>query len=365
MAEAAVLKSTNPNEQIIMSNVALFNPLNAPAFVKRGEMSALAKALAGGGSEIGKRISLKAGFFRLLSEGKEVATIEDRFLDVVIVAAAPKVNRIFFAAKFDSENPKPADCWSIDGEKPSETANAKQAETCNSCPQNIAGSGQGNGRACNYQQRTAVVLANAMDGDVLGLTLAATSLFGKEEGGNFPLQAYARWLAAQKIDPAMVVTRLRFDTKSEFPKLFFKTMRFLTEDEYDMVVPQSTCTDAVTAITLSISKSAPANVAAPIEGVRPTKKAVVQPVQQDEEEEPAPAPVVKPRKVVEPVAVEQEEETAPAPVVKARKVVEPVAVEQEEEITLQPVVRKEVKAKPPVAAKQSDLSQLVSEWDDE
>ena len=42
-----------------MSNVALFNPAQAPAFAKnRGELSALAKSLAGGagGNSFGKRI---------------------------------------------------------------------------------------------------------------------------------------------------------------------------------------------------------------------------------------------------------------------------------------------------------------------
>jgi hypothetical protein len=37
-------------------------------------------------------------------------------------------------------------------------------------------------------------LANDMEGDVLQLTLPAKSIFGKEEGDNRPLQAYARFL---------------------------------------------------------------------------------------------------------------------------------------------------------------------------
>jgi len=64
-----------------MSNVALFNPAQAPAFAKnRGELSALAKSLAGGagGNSFGKRISIKGGVFRLLASGKEIAAIDER-----------------------------------------------------------------------------------------------------------------------------------------------------------------------------------------------------------------------------------------------------------------------------------------------
>ena len=74
-----------------MSNVAVFNPSQVPAFAKkRGQLSAVAKALAGGVGGGGKRISIKGGVFRLVAGGKEVAAIEERYLDVVIVNAAPK-----------------------------------------------------------------------------------------------------------------------------------------------------------------------------------------------------------------------------------------------------------------------------------
>jgi len=54
-----------------MSNVAVFNPSQVPAFAKkRGELSAVAKALAGGGAGGGgKNISIKGGVFRLIAVG--------------------------------------------------------------------------------------------------------------------------------------------------------------------------------------------------------------------------------------------------------------------------------------------------------
>ena len=201
-----------------MSNVALFNPSQVPAFARKAEMSDIAKALAGGGASSGKRVSIKGGVFRLISAGKEIAAVDERFLDVVIVKAAPKVARVFYAAKYDKDATATApDCQSNDGDTPDPKSKNKQSDTCASCDQNVAGSGNGNTRACRYQQRLAVTLANNIEGDVMQLSLPATSIFGKEDGDNRPLQAYARWLVAQGVDPSTVVTRMKFDTASESP----------------------------------------------------------------------------------------------------------------------------------------------------
>lgn len=239
-----------------MSNVVSFNPSQVPAFAKKGELSAVAKALAGGGGgQTGKRISIKGGVFRLISDGKEVAAVEERYLDVVVVNAAPKIGRIFYDGAFDPENPAPPRCWSADGEKPDAKVQDPPAVTCAACPNNIKGSGNGESRACRFSQRLAVVLANDMNGDVMQLTLPATSIFGKEESDNRPLQAYARWLAAQSVSPDMVVTRMKFDTKAESPKLFFKPVRWLTNEEHEACSEKGKTSDALRAITLTVAQT--------------------------------------------------------------------------------------------------------------
>ncbi len=106
-----------------MSNVVAFNPSQVPEFAKTGALSPLAKTLAGGGGgQSGKRISIKGGVFRLISDGKEVAAIEDRFLDVVVVAAASKISRTYYGEAYNPDNPAPPACWSADGEKPDASA---------------------------------------------------------------------------------------------------------------------------------------------------------------------------------------------------------------------------------------------------
>lgn len=317
-----------------MSNVALFNPSQVPAHVKaRGELSAIAKALAGGGAAGGKRVSIRGGVFRLVSGGKEIAAIEERYLDVVVVNAAPKVSRVFYAAKYDADKVAAPDCWSADGVTPDAAVTEKATDKCDACPNNIAGSGQGNSRACRYQQRLAVVLANDMEGDVLQLTLPATSIFGKEEGEKRPLQAYARWLAAQNIDPSEVITRMNFDTKSESPKLFFKPMRWLDDEEAPVIKKQGATADAKAAISMTVFKADATTVSAPIDV--PGKRAA----------KAAPAA--------------EEEDEAPAPVPKAKKAVAPAADEGDE-----PVVRKEEKKPTAVPKAKASLAEMVDDWDE-
>ena len=321
-----------------MTNIALFNPSNVPSFARNHELSETAKALTGGGVGTStKRISIKGGVFRLLAGGKEIAAIDERYLDVIIVKAAPKVSRIFYAKSYDGDNITGPDCWSNDGERPDASAENKQATTCMSCPQNIAGSGQGNSRACRYQQRLAVVLENNIEGDVLQLTLPATSVFGKEDGDKRPLQAFARNLAMQNppISPEMIVTRMKFDTKAEAPKLHFAPNRWLTPEEYDIVKTQGESDEAKRAVVMTVAAS---------DGVKPAA---------------APLKIEGKR----PVAVEAEEEDeAPAPAPKAAKAkAKPVEVEEEAE----PEVRKEAAKPSAVPAKKGKLADIVSDWDDE
>jgi hypothetical protein len=328
-----------------MSNVTLFNPSQVPAFARNAELSATTLALAGGAGPSGvKRVSIKGGVFRLLSAGKEIAAIDERYLDVIIVKAAPKVSRIFYAGSYDKDAAAAApDCTSADGEKPDAGVKNKQASTCAQCPQNISGSGTGNSRACRYQQRLAVVLANNPEGDVLQVTLPATSIFGKEDGGKRPLQAYARYMAAQTppVNLDTIVTRMKFDTKAESPKLVFEAARWLTDEEYTAAQEQAASDDAAKAVSAT---------PAAMDGVAVAPLAI-------EGKRPAPKPAVE---------IDEEEAevlaTATTPSKKAKAKPEPV----EEDTAEEPEVRKAAAAKPTaVPAKKSKLADIVSDWDDE
>lgn len=327
-----------------MSNIAMFNPSNVPAFAKNAALSATTLALAGGvNTSAGmKRVSIKGGVFRLLAGGKEIAAIDERFLDVIVVKAAPKVSRIFYAGSYDKDAAAAApDCTSGDGEKPDAGVKNKQSSSCATCPQNIAGSGNGQSRACRYQQRLAVVLANNPEGDVLQVTLPATSIFGKEEGDKRPLQAYARAMAAQTppVNLDSIVTRMKFDTKAESPKLIFSPVRWLTDDEYEIVQTQATSKDAEKAVASTPAAmdgvTSPAPLA--IEGKRPVAKPMGEMLDEDEEQAMAEVKATKAKKA------------------------KPVEVEAEEE----PEVRKAPAKVEAAPAKKNKLADIVADWDDE
>lgn len=238
-----------------MSNdITLFS--NVPAHLRNTELSDATKALMGGGG-FGKRISIKGGTFRLLVGGKEVAQIEERNMDVIVVRAAPAVSRQFYKDKYDGENVAPPDCWSNDGEKPDPSVKSPQHKTCNGCPQNIAGSGQGESRACRFQQRLAVMLPDDMESGVYQLTLPATSIFGKAEGSKRPLKEYVTYLASQPkpVNVDALVTKMRFDTRVEHPKLFFEPVRWLDDAEYAAAREGGESAEAKAAVTQTAYKT--------------------------------------------------------------------------------------------------------------
>ena len=277
-----------------MGELANFNASQVPAFARKGELSTLAKSLTGGTGGGSKRISIKGGVFRLVADGKEITSIDDRHLDVVIVNAAPKISRTFYAGQYVEGETKGPDCWSADGDKPDASIEEPQAHDCASCPQNVKGSGQGDSKACRFSQRLAVVLANDVHGDVMQLTLAATSIFGKEDGDKRPLQAYARYLAAQNINPETLVTRLRFDTKAAVPKLFFQPVRWLEDEEYAVAVEKGKSSEAKMAVTMSVSK--PTDKPLQLEGAKPATKVEDEVVDEPEKRKPAPKSTAVPKK---------------------------------------------------------------------
>jgi hypothetical protein len=292
-----------------MSNIVPIDFSVAPSFAK--SKSAIAKALDGTLNSGIKRLSIKGGVFRYIAGGQEIGKITDRFVDLVLVNAAPHVSRTLYLKEYDGDAKAEApDCWSVDGTKPDAKARNKQHENCVNCPKNQKGSGKGESRACRFNQRLAVVLGNDVGGEVLQLQLPATSLFGegsKEAGAT--LQGYYKALAARSINPAALVTRVQFDTDKESPTLGFTAMRWLSQDEYDTAVRQGDSETAIRAITMTVFEADGVDVEAAVQlpsGTPPTQTqapAVVAPTTaiQKAAAKAKPAAVVEPAEPPEPV----------------------------------------------------------------
>ena len=117
-------------------------------------------------------------------------------------------------------------CWSSDTQRPDSDVIDRQAPRCIDCKHNIRGSQV---RRCAYQQILAVVKEDNLE-EVYRLKLPATSIFGKTTSG-MPLQQYAKYIAKNNTNVSHVVTCMYRDTKSSWPKVFFKPVRSLEVEE--------------------------------------------------------------------------------------------------------------------------------------
>lgn len=277
-----------------MSEITLFNQ-DLPDYLKDVQLDDVTKALVGNGGS--KRISLRGGKFRMVVNGEEILTSNSESLNVVIVNAAKDVSRTFYAGAY---NPKadatPPDCWSNNGVSPDASIEEPQHHNCAECPQNVKGSGAGGGRACRHFRRIAVALADDVGGDVYQLTLASKSIFGKGDLNHMPFEQYAKYVGSQGYNLNTLSTEMRFDPDSDTAKLYFKPLKFLSKDQWEVAKRQGDSPSAKKAIEMSVPKADPSapKLAAPKAEFPPLEKAmaeeVPEPKKRAEKAAAAPAP---------------------------------------------------------------------------
>lgn len=231
-------------------------------------------AVAGGNSGSGsKRISIRGKNFHKVVNGKEVATVEENYMDVIIVKMAHTAARTYYASSYKEGVSVAPACWSGDSNTPDSEVSEPQAKSCNECPQSVRGSGMGGtGSACRLSWRIAVVLPNDPTGDVMQMVLPATSAFGKEENGKWPFRPYIQMLANNNVSAGRVVTRMQFDSKSSVPKLLFSPIAAVNPDDVEALQKQGKSQAAESAVKMTVyqtdsaeDKTETPKVAAPAE----------------------------------------------------------------------------------------------------
>lgn len=158
-------------------------------------------------------ISAKSGMLSV----NETPFAENSIICVILNTAF--VNA-WYEEAYDSDVRSAPDCYALsefeDGLAPHPDAINPVAENCESCPKNQWGSAdKGNGKACSNRRRLAIMEVGRVErdrsvttvpdnelknGSLMSLSLPATSIK--------PFAAYVKALAAQKLPPCAVVTKI-------------------------------------------------------------------------------------------------------------------------------------------------------------
>jgi len=205
------------------------------------------------GSSGNKRISLEGGVFRKYVNGKEVAKIPDRDMTVIFVKMAHNPSRTMYSGAYKKGVKISPTCWSTDAKTPDADVKTPQASACEKCPHSVKGSGQGGiGSACRISWRTAVVLPNAPDGDVMQLVIPGASVWGPEQSGKWRFRPFVQMLAANNISAGRVITKMEFDTDSSAPRLWFSPVAPINAADQEVLANQAKSEAAERAVKLTV-----------------------------------------------------------------------------------------------------------------
>lgn len=220
-----------------MSNIIPFDGGKLPSFLKNKAALAASELTANVGTGGFPVMSIKGKQFTLVKSGEretlmnpndqdEVATS----INVVILKANPNLSKVWYAKGYVEGSDAKPDCFSNDGIAPDPSAEKPQAKKCSVCPKNEWGSkvtedGK-KGKACADSRRLAIANVDAIDDPILLRAPAATLK---------PLAEYGSELAKRGVPYNAVLTKIGFDREAASPKLTFKAVGFLTEDQYEQV----------------------------------------------------------------------------------------------------------------------------------
>ena len=127
------------------------------------------------------RLSFGGRTFHLKSGSAETEW-ETRTIDIALVASAPNDSRVFYREAYDPKavDPKPT-CWATDGVKPDDSVDEKQSATCDTCPQNVKGSGLNDSRACSRRRRVVLIIEQDEDRKLYTADISASSIYAPRE----------------------------------------------------------------------------------------------------------------------------------------------------------------------------------------
>lgn len=190
-------------------------------------------------------LSFRGKVWRMKKGGEEQALLDENgdprpSIELILVKGSPRLSKIYYATGYEEGSTEPPTCFSMDGTRPDPSVQEKQSDLCATCPHNVWGSKitpQGTKtKRCADARRLAVAGTGDLTNN-LGKPDQVTPMLLRIPGASLaPLKEYAeRTLGARGYNYFAVVTRLGFDTSTSYPKLTFRPVRVLTEQEFKTV----------------------------------------------------------------------------------------------------------------------------------
>jgi len=232
-------------------------------------------------------------------------------------------SRALYPAYVEGQS-KPPICWSNDGVTPDNSVQTKQSDACASCPQSQKGSKvteqNAMGVACAQFKRAVVVPANQPDFEPLLLKIPQTSMYDKDNKENeaksfYAFDQYMEMLKSKGVNhTASVITKIKFDARTAYPKLLFSAHGWTPVESSAAVKAQLAKKEKIDALLQIVDVSTPSPEAPAPDEFEQAAAAPAAPAPA-----PAPAPVAakpaapapaatKPRPAAKPAAA-----PAPAP----------------------------------------------------
>ena len=226
-----------------MSNDLVQIPKDIPNYaVAINEAKAMnADALQGISTGFPPSIRIKRNGFRVVDGNGDEVNLKPNdlaggeYLDVVILAAKPGLNKVYYASAYDPNQVEASapDCFSLEGGVPDKSVAAPVSPTCSTCPMNAFGSGRNaagqptKGKACADSK----VLAVFRKGSVYSFKIPPASL------KNFGL--YVKNLTNRGVPLGNVITYVGFDEDADYSVLQFRVGAFIPESAKEALLAVS------------------------------------------------------------------------------------------------------------------------------
>lgn len=287
----------------------------------KGMVDEIGGDLSGGVNGSYAILSFKGSRFSVKYQGQMTPITNEQgdpvgSFEAVLVKSNPYLTKQYYKAGYTEGDSSAPDCFSIDGKVPSEASPAKQHTNCAACPMNtfskINESTGKKTKPCQDNRKLALLPADDLVNELFGGPMLARVPAASLKD----LAMFGDTLKSRGFSYNSVRVRIGFDLTVSYPKLVFKAIRPLTDEEADKVLEwyQS---DAVAKMLADFADiTVPASEApAPDELFeQPQPAAIIPPVVK-----PKPITIVQQPKAAAPAAPKPVVTPKPAPAAQAPK----------------------------------------------